>query len=114
MSGLQKMRKLANRYKNYWRIFGAAFLVLSGFGLLAGWLHNATLAGVFSWLAGLSFQSAFFLVIYARVSEMFLYQTEAMVEAVEAVNKAMPKEATQAQQIAQAVAVATPESDPEI
>lgn len=97
------MRKLALRYKNYWRLFGAAFLVLSGLGIVSGWFHNATLAGVFSWLAGLCFQSAFFLVIYARVSEMFLYQTEAMVEAVEAVNKAMPKEATQAAAIAQAV-----------
>jgi len=97
------MRKLATRYKNYWRIFAASFVVLSGFGLLAGWLHNSVLAGVFSTLAGLCFQSAFFLVIYARVSEMFLYQTEAMVEAVEAVNKAMPKEETQAAAIAKAV-----------
>lgn len=81
------MRKLALRYKNYWRLFGAAFLVLSGLGIVSGWFHNGTLAGVFSWLAGLCFQSAFFLVIYARVSEMFLYQTEAMVEAVEAMKK---------------------------
>ncbi|MEY4348952.1 MAG: hypothetical protein RL719_249, partial [Actinomycetota bacterium] len=38
-------------------------------------------------IAGLCFQSAFFLIIYARVSEMFLYQTEAMVEAIEELKK---------------------------
>ena len=83
MSGLEKMRKLANRYKNYWRIFGAGFLAFSLFGIIAASLNATTLAGVFSAIAGLCFQSAFFLIIYARVSEMFLYQTEAMVEAIE-------------------------------
>jgi formate/nitrite transporter FocA (FNT family) len=87
MSGLEKMRKLANRYKNYWRIFGAAFIAFSLFGIIAGALNAATLAGVFSAIAGLCFQSAFFLIIYARVSEMFLYQTEAMVEAIEDLKK---------------------------
>jgi hypothetical protein len=87
MSGLQKMRKLANRYKNYWRIFGAAFLLFSGLGIVAGWMNQAVLAGVFATIAGMCFQSAFFLIIYARVSEMFLYQTEAMVEAVEELRK---------------------------
>ena len=81
------MRKLANRYKNYWRLFGGAFLLLSGLGIVAGWLNQAVLAGVFAWLAGLCFQSTFFLIIYARVSEMFLYQTEAMVEAVDELRK---------------------------
>ena len=83
MSGLEKMRKLANRYKNYWRIFGGAFLAFSLFGIVAASLNQSTLAGVFTGIAGLCFQSAFFLIIYARVSEMFLYQTEAMVEAIE-------------------------------
>lgn len=77
------MRKLANRYKNYWRIFGAAFLGISLLGIIAASVGQTTLAGVFTGIAGLCFQSAFFLVIYARVSEMFLYQTEAMVEAIE-------------------------------
>ena len=83
MSGLEKMRKLANRYKNYWRLFGVGFLAFSLFGIVAAAFNQATLAGVFSAIAGLCFQSAFFLIIYARVSEMFLYQTEAMVEAIE-------------------------------
>ena len=54
---------------------------------LMRWAAAATLAGVFSAIAGLCFQSAFFLIIYARVSEMFLYQTEAMVEAIEELKK---------------------------
>lgn len=77
------MRKLANRYKNYWRLFGAAFLAFSLFGIIAAAFNKPTLSGVFTGIAGLCFQSAFFLIIYARVSEMFLYQTEAMVEAIE-------------------------------
>jgi len=87
MSGLTKMRKLANRYKNYWRLFGAGFLAFSLFGIIAGAFNNSSLAGVFATIAGLCFQSAFFLIIYARVSEMFLYQTEAMVEAIEELKK---------------------------
>lgn len=81
------MRKLANRYKNYWRLFAIGFLAFSLFGIIAGAFSNATLAGVFAAIGGLCFQSAFFLIIYARVSEMFLYQTEAMVEAIESLKK---------------------------
>ena len=86
MSGLQKMRKLANRYKNSWKVFGGVFLLFSGLGIVMGWVNQPVWAGICATLAGLAFQSAFFLVIYARVSEMFLYQTEALVEAVEAIN----------------------------
>ncbi|MFM7029603.1 MAG: hypothetical protein ACKOWK_00870 [Micrococcales bacterium] len=87
MSGLQKLRKLANRYKNSWKLFGGVFLLFSGLGIVLGWVNQPVWAGICATLAGLAFQSAFFLVIYARVSEMFLYQTEALVEAVEAINR---------------------------